>query len=460
VGEVKYRPKTKMRVYQARALKKYVANGGVLALHMPMRSGKTKTAIDCKSVMRIFYGRPKRVLVVCPLSVIDVWVNELRKHSPVAWRAETRYGITEGDGLFPEDPMVWRIINYEALYSRQRVGTPDGYSYMMVPNQALYQFKPQGMIADESTALGDPTTKQSIFAFKLVQDLDIQYRIIMTGTPWHRRILKSFGAFKFLDYRIFGTNWGLFKKTYGLWGGPHDTKLLMYSNLDQFREKVKPVAFTMKHVPPMKPIHQVIPVPFTEGVDEYQQMADEAYIEVKNHEIDATLVLTRILKLAQIANGYARTSEVVVSLGSDKRRFAEGFFRDLLDQDCSKVVVVCEEVPQLLHAGLALRTAGYKTFQKGKGPLAIVMQGRTGSMGIDLSATDTMVFWTPPTSLLHWDQVSARIRKYKDMRTLAYYYLITKGTIEEAKYLALQQNIELAKLVGDHPELISYQEAG
>jgi len=38
--------------------------------------------------------------------------------------------------------------------------------------------------------------------------------------------------------------------------------------------------------------------------------------------------------------------------------------------------------------------------------------------------------------------------------------LVTKGTIEEAKYLALQQNIELAKLVGDHPELINYQEIG
>jgi hypothetical protein len=90
----------------------------------------------------------------------------------------------------------------------------------------------------------------------------------------------------------------------------------------------------------------------------------------------------------------------------------------------------------------------------------MVMQISTGSMGIDLSSADTMGFWTPPTSLLQWDQVCARIRQHADMRTLYYFYYVSKGTIEEAKYLALQENQELAKLVGDHPSLIAYKELG
>ena len=411
------------------------------------------------------------------MSVIGVWVNELRKHSPEPFHVETRYGTTDNcGGLIGKNMVFWRIINYEATYDRIRADTEDGIAFRMGEKEDLYDFNPDAIILDESTAIGDPTTKQCIFIFKLVRDLKIPVRITMTGTPWHRKLLMAFGQFKVLNMEIFGTNWGAYKKTYGLWGGYADTKLLKYINLKMFRRKVEPWAFSMKHVPPMKPVHQVIPVPFSEGVERYEQMANEAYLEIAGHEVEASLIITRIRKLVQIANGYVRSTDAVLRTGRDKEDFGKDYLRDLLNQGVRKVVIVVEELPQLLQATRAAKAAGYKAilfygasenreeridkFQTGGGHIAMIMQISTGAMGIDLSATDTMVFWTPPTKFLQWDQVCARIRKYKDMRTLAYYYLVTKGTIEEAKYLALQQNIELAKLVGDHPELINYQEIG
>lgn len=465
-----------MRPYQARALKKFIRKRGVLALHMPMRSGKTKTAIDCACAARVVWGRPQRVLVVCPKSVIGVWQRELLKHSPLPPLIETRYGTTwidKGEG----PKMRWKIVNYEATYDRVRVPTEDGYQVVNVDRKDIYDFEPDMIIVDESTALGDPTTVQSAKVFKITQDFRIPLRIIMTGTPWHRRILMSFGAFKVLNMEIFGTDWGAFKRTYGIWGGYAETKLLKYVHLKRFRKKVEPWAFTMTHVPPMPPIHQVIPIPFTEGTKQYAEMANDAYTEIKGREISGDLIITRLLRLAQLANGYAKTEEgELVPVGSDKAAFATDHLRSLKDQGLRKVVIVCEEKPQLLYAARAANQAGYGVipfygatdnrelaidkFQGSENCVAMVMQIATGAMGIDLSAADTMIFWTPPTKFLLWDQVAARIRTYKDLRTLLYLYYIMEGTIEEAKYLALTQNIELAKLVGEHPELVNYQEAG
>jgi superfamily II DNA or RNA helicase len=471
---VKYKPKTKMRVYQARALKKFIRNRGIIFLNMPMRSGKTKTAIDCACAARIVWGHPQRVLVVCPKSVIGVWVREIKKHSPLDYFISTRYGAM---GTINEKSITWKIVNYEAMYTRRRVPTEDGYMVVMDDNQELYDFDPDMLIVDESTAMGDPTTVQSAKTFKLVRDLGIRLRILMTGTPWHRKLLYAFGSFKILNVDLFGTSWTAYKKTYGLWGGYAETKLLKYINLDQFRKKIAPWTYTLKHVPPMPPVHQVIPIPFTEGVQQYVDMASDAYTQIKNREVVGELVVTRLLRLAQLANGYARTADdSLVTVGRDKVTFAQDHLRSLKDQGLRKVVIVCEEKPQLLHAGRAAKQAGYGVipfygatenreaaidkFQGSDKCMAMVMQISTGAMGIDLSAADTMIFWTPPTKFLLWDQVSARIRKYKDMRTLLYLYYIMEGTIEEAKYLALQQNIDLARLVGDHPELINFQEAG
>jgi SNF2 family DNA or RNA helicase len=95
-----YKYKTRPYKHQVKALRKIVRlRGGLLA--MPMRSGKTKTAIDWACVMYLKYyrGKKMRVLVVCPLSVKGVWKSQIRAHQPEEFKGKIK----------------WKLVNYERL---------------------------------------------------------------------------------------------------------------------------------------------------------------------------------------------------------------------------------------------------------------------------------------------------------------------------------------------------------
>lgn len=79
-------------------------------------------------------------------------------------------------------------------------------------------------------------------------------------------------------------------------------------------------------------------------------------------------------------------------------------------------------------------------------------------MGIDLSAADTCLYYTLPTSLLHKDQADARIRLHGDKRALTYYYFLPVGTIHEDNFKALKEGLDLADYVTKHPSIIHHVE--
>jgi hypothetical protein len=106
------------------------------------------------------------------------------------------------------------------------------------------------------------------------------------------------------------------------------------------------------------------------------------------------------------------------------------------------------------------RERSYAKFAEAPGHWVFVSQISTGSMGIDLSAADTCLYYSLTESLLHYDQSKARIRLYKEQRVLSYDYLLAEGTIDELMFMALQQNMDLVEFVMKHRSLIHWEEEG
>lgn len=79
-------------------------------------------------------------------------------------------------------------------------------------------------------------------------------------------------------------------------------------------------------------------------------------------------------------------------------------------------------------------------------------------MGIDLSAADTCLYYTLPSSLLHKDQADARIRIHGDKRPLTYYYFIPEDTYLEVMRQALKEGMDMAEYVAKHPSIIHHLE--
>jgi SNF2 family DNA or RNA helicase len=459
----RYRFKTRPYKHQVKALKFALRHYQGVALFMPMRSGKTKTAIDWVGMLHLKFG-VKRVLIVCPLSVVGVWKKQLKIHLPEEYVGKIRF----------------LIINYEKVYDREPYEVEGDRGWTPIPRQVLYRWRPHVVIVDEAHKIGNPSAAQSYHLWQLVEDVKPKAKMILTGTPFHRKILMVFGMYRFLNKEIFGTSFTVYKRRYGRWGGYGDLKLVGQKNRSEWREKISPITFLMKSLPLVAPQHEVVPYRLEESEAIYKSMADDFIAWVGDGVVEAPIALTRALRLSQICGGRLRDSEGTLRrVGREKRRAFSGLIGDeFVPNELQKFVVFARFVPELKDIVEVCRGAGYKVFlmygktsgdlreqriaafEESEGKAVFVSQVQTGALGIDLSSADVCVFYSLPESLVDYDQDCARIRTFKDKRTLTYYYLCGEGTIEEIHISALRANLNLIDSIERDPTILSYTTHG
>jgi len=461
--------KTKPRPYQIPALKKLLRSdhpGG--GLWVPMRWGKTWVGINAAAALNLKYAY-YRVLVVTTVDGIGVWEDEFEKHCPIPYRLFDKHGELVGGsqyGASYEAPMVLhvQIVNYEWIYDRERQydkkGKYEGWD--AVTRKQLHKFEPQIIIVDESHHIGNPSPIISRKLYHLAKKAPV--KIFMTGTPWHRKPFYVFGQFKIYDDSIFGTNFGQFKKMIAVFGGYGGYEVKSYQNLKWLRDKVKPHVFISKKIPSAPPVVRKIKFSLAESRDTYDKMASESFVSIDGNAITAPIVLTRHLRLAQIAGGWTTDEEGVRHcVGQDRRK---AFRRRLAEFDqagIQKIVVGCRFIPELKDCALEAKAAGYSIYLLHGGvsrverkarreafrtdtKAVMVCQFRASREAVDMSTADTMVFYSLPEDYLTYDQFKARIAKYGETRTLLYEHLIAKGTVDETTFEALM----LGRDVADH----------
>ena len=392
----------------------------------------------------------KRVLVICPFSVVGVWEEEIAKHQP--------------DGI----KLEWRIVNYESVYARRHFGR----SWIAMPDRELARYKAELVIVDESHNIGNPTTVVSKHACILSRQA--KFRLIMTGTMFHRKPFYVFGQAKFYDPSIFGDTWTGFKKRYAIFGGFGGYEVKRYINLRELVGKMKPWVYIEKYVPPRDTAVNVLPFKLTgKNLEHYKTMEKHSIIDVGGEQVVSPIILSRHLRCQQIAGGWVKTSRGYRRVGTDKARMFDDRVREYSEQGIDKFVVGCRFVPELRDVATTVAKHGYKPilfhggitdrkerdrrrrlFQDFKGKACFVAQLQTAKEGIDLSAADTMLFYSLSESYVVHDQFSRRIEKFRDTRVLQYDYLIAKGTRDEVTFAALQLKKDVAELIADEPELV------
>jgi SNF2 family DNA or RNA helicase len=455
-----YRYKTKPYPHQVKALKRLLEQrpqGG--AVFAPMRTGKCKIAIDFAQCLSL-KGKIDSVLVVCPLSVISVWHRQLRIH---------------GDEIYN---LEWKVINYESIYSRQRVPEFGARAWAAIRSDELRSWikgKRVLIVVDESHKIGNAQSQQAKHLQRLADSLGVQHRVIMTGTPFHRKKkLLIFGQYKFLDKSVFGTSYAAFKSRYARFGGFGGYVLLGYLRQDEFRKKVAARAFVMASVPLVPAQHTIRSFPLEESEEAYAEMAKEGLWR----DIEAPNPLARGIRLSQIASGVVRSNGRIVRVGSERERAFQGLLEELKDNGHEKIVVFTRWLPPMWTIGKVGRGLGYSIlpfhggvnatmrerridfFQESSNPSLFISQTATGSLGIELSVASVAVFYTLPTGLVDYDQDLARIRLFRDKRTLSYYYLIADGTVDEPHLASLRSGIEFVDVLTRHPDLLNYEVRG
>lgn len=430
--------------------------GKAVALLADMGTGKSMMTIAITGTLEADKG-VKKMLVVCPKSIVGVWEDEFRKF------ADYRYALTVLDGTMEKKRSSFNymqgaalqiiVVNYESCW---RLETE------------IAKWNPDLIVCDESSKIKTPSASQSKALHRLGRQS--KYNIILTGTPITGSPLDIFSQYKFLDDSIFGTSFYLFRNRYAILGGYQNRMIVGYRHLDELVEKVHSIAFRIKiedavDLPPFIDETRAITLePKAQSL--YKMLEQDCYAELANGEVTARNVLTQLLRLAQCTGGFIRDDikGEAQQVSGAKLDALEDIIDTCLDEE-KKVVVFARFVPEIeaIAAMLKKKKIGYaqiygattdradqvKKFQENPEIKVFIGQLQTTGMGLTLTAANVAVFYSLDFSYANYEQSRARIHRIGQKQKCLYIHLVGKGTVDEKILNALKHKGDIAKIMVD-----------
>ena len=188
------------------------------ALLMEQRTGKTLPAIAIAG-RRFLNNQVKKLMIIIPLSVLDVWKEQFE----YANFDYTIIDLIDKKNIYREkilkelvknDKFQIVIINFESVWRIFK---------------QLKKWGPDMIIVDESQKIKNRKTKQSKAICKIGNE--VEYKLILTGTPITQSPLDLWSQYKFLNPDIFPHKFVEFRDRYAVMGGYMGYEIKRYKNL-------------------------------------------------------------------------------------------------------------------------------------------------------------------------------------------------------------------------------------
>lgn len=492
-----YRFKTIPYAHQVEALKFLLKNKWGGALLMEPRTGKTKVAIDYMAIKHI-QGEVNRVVVFCPVGVMGVWEEELPVHCPIPYRVT----MWDKDGRketplpkYGKDILDIVIVNYDAASTPgawhvitrgprkgTRVRSRKGGRFEF--KRKILAWNPQLVILDESHRIKSPSARKSTVIHSIGEATDL--RVILTGTvvTKKKRVWDVYSQWKFLNPSRFAWPSGIkmtleeFKSEFSVItkrnGYP---QWLRAKNEDLLHKMVHKDAYSVRRedcfdLPPLT--HQKHHIELEESADAYDQMAEDMVARIRTGEItEASIALVQGLRLRQLSNGIARTTPSkaypegrLIAIGSEKLRMLEDRLEDLMEAD-EHVIIGAAFRPDIqrirklcarrkwkcwvVQGGVPMadRKRFRLEFEKHDGPGIFIGQPAAASEGIDLRSAAILIWYSLPTSWVHYKQFSDRNALHTSARTEEF---LLAGPVDDMLYVTLQEDGNIAHKFITNPE--------
>lgn len=434
---------------------------GCVALLMDMGLGKSLTSIAITG--QLFNDKKiERVLVICPTSIIGVWLEEFKKFADFDYCIEAIIGSTMNKRkdklklLCHKIGLKIAIINYEATWRMEK---------------ELNIYKPDIIICDESQKIKNPRASQSKTIHRL--GVKAKYKIILTGTPVQNSPMDVFSQWKFLDPNIFGLSFYAFRNHYAVMGGYYNHQILRYKNMNELTSKAHSVAYRITKEEALDLPEQIFLNRYCEleptARKIYDTVVKESYAELMDGEITATNVLTKLMRLSQIAGGHVKDDEGRMQvISKSKLNELKDIMEDVIIDNKKKLVIFARFIPEIesiksLAREMDIRysyiTGEIKTeersemcskFQNDNDIKLFIAQIQTAGLGITLTAADTAVFYSLDFNYANYSQAIARTHRIGQKNTCTYINLIATETVDEKILKALESKQDIAKNIVDN----------
>jgi len=405
-------------------------------------TGKTASIIWAADYL-MKRGLVKRVLVLCPLSIMksawqkDLFTFAMHRSCGVAHGAAAQRKKVIASGV------EFVIINFDGLSVVADEVAAGGFDLIVV---------------DEANAYKNAQTNRWKILNRLLKATDPRLWML-TGTPAAQSPADAFGLAKLANPEGCPPYYNQFKT-------------IVMTKVTQFKWVPKPSAPAYVHnilqpairfekkdcldLPEVTHLDRDAPLT-PQQMKYYKLLRDEMIMEAAGEEVSAVNAAAKLNKLLQISGGavYTDTGEVLEFDVSNRLNTV----LEVIEEASNKVLVFVPftHTIELLRARLEKegiscgvingqvsvnkRSELVDRFQANKDPHVLIIQPQAASHGLTLTAADTIIWYAPVTSVETYLQANARINRpgQKNAMTVVH---IKGSAVEERLYTMLQGNIE------------------
>jgi SNF2 family DNA or RNA helicase len=298
-----------------------------------------------------------------------------------------------------------------------------------------------------------------------VKKLTSKFAFVLTGTPLENRLEELYSIVEFVDARRLGPAFQFLEDHRII---DATGKTIGYRNLDQVREKLKPILLRRSRDKILQDLPEKVDTPIHLELSTTQQklhaeaMEQLAKLVARKNltQIDRTRLLKILARLRLICNCASLADDKTSPMDSPKITELVIRLKDLILSGTKKIVVFCESKEFLISIENMLKknSLGY-VFLHGQLPGAsranIVKQFRddpdtmiflstdAGSTGLNLQFADTLFNLDIPWNPAVLKQRMARIHRMGQKKPVQSFQFIMQASIEEKVLVSLQKKNQL-----------------
>ena len=417
-------------------------------------TGKTASAIWASDFL-LDRKIIKRVLVVCPLSIMDsAWRDDLFTFAPHR-SVDVAYGSSKQRKQIIEQGAEYVIINYDGVAIVADEISKGGFDLIIV---------------DEATHYKNAQTTRWKTLNKLLKP--DQWLWMLTGTPAAQSPLDAYGLAKLINPTSVPRFFGSFRDQVML--KITNFKWIAKENATDtvFRVLQPAIRFTKADcldLPDMVYVKREVPLT-RQQKKYYNELRKKLVMDITGEQVTAANSAVAMNKLLQISAGAIYTDDGDVLEFDIKHRYK--VLREVIDESSQKVLIfvpfrhaISILTEKLRKDGITTdiiqgnvsapqRTQIFKTFQQTPSPRVLVIQPQAAAHGVTLTAANTVVWWGPTSSLETYAQANARVHRSGQKHKCTVVQL-HGSPVEKRVYTLLDNRIDVhTKMIELYDELL------
>ncbi len=427
-------------------------------LFMEMGTGKSKIIID-EIYNLIERNLINCVVIIAPNGVHSNWKEQFEIHGPPDYDKWAIQVYKSGNkkqeqatrDIIESGKVLVFLMNVEAL------SHVSGQNYL---HRILRARKHTYMCVDESHRIKAFKAKRTKITIQL--GALAKYRRIATGTEAQEGLIDLFSQFRFLDWTILGHKFiTSFKSMFCVLGGYEMREIVGYRNKEILAARIAPFTFNRRKIDcldlPDKIYidHHIDITP--EQANIYRILEQDLILLLEDGKfIDATMVLTRLIKLQQVLCGHISNEDGTRTIESNRAAYTA----ELVESASGKSIVFCRFVKDVQLVVKALgdigivsigitgetdhRLENINIWRNDPNCRALVITVQTGGTGLTLNESHNVIFYSNSWSSTDRLQAEDRCHRIGQTNHVTYHDLYVEDKIDERILLALKAKTNLA----------------